>query len=41
MKKICIVASKYYEDIIKMLIDGTNEAISDHKKNLKQNNIIQ
>ena len=35
MKKICIVASKYYEDIIKMLIDGTNEAISDHKKKFK------
>ena len=27
MKKICIVASKYYEDIIDMLIDGTNDAI--------------
>ena len=35
MKKICIVASKYYEDIIKMLIDGTNEAISNHKKKFK------
>ena len=35
MKKICIVASKYYENIIKMLIDGTNEAISDHKKKFK------
>ena len=35
MKKICIVASKYYEDIINMLIDGVNEAISDHKKKFK------
>ena len=35
MKKICIVASKYYKDIIDMLIDGTNEAISDHKKKFK------
>ena len=35
MKKICIVASKYYDDIIKMLIDGTNEAISNHKKKFK------
>ena len=32
MKKICIVASKYYEDIINMLIDGANEAIGNHKK---------
>ena len=37
MKKICIVASKYYEDIIDMLIDGTNEAISIHKKRIKTN----
>ena len=35
MKKICIVASKYYEDIINMLIDGANEAISNHKKKFK------
>ena len=35
MKKICIVASKYYEDIIKMLIDGSNEAINNHKKKIK------
>ena len=35
MKKICIVASKYYEDIIDMLVDGVNEAISNHKKNFK------
>jgi len=35
MKKICIVASKYYEDIINMLINGANEAISKHKKKFK------
>ena len=35
MKKICIVASKYYEDIINMLIDGSNEAIVNHKKKFK------
>ena len=35
MKKICIVASKYYEDIINMLIDGVNEAIGNHKKKFK------
>ena len=35
MKKICIVASKYYEDIIDMLVDGVNEAISNHKKKFK------
>ena len=37
MKKICIVASKYYEDIINMLIDGVNEAIGSHKKKFKTN----
>ena len=37
MKKICIVASKYYEDIINMLIDGANEAIGNHKKRFKTN----
>ena len=37
MKKICIVASKYYEDIIDMLVDGVNEAISNHKKKFKTN----
>ncbi len=37
MKKICIVASKYYEDIINMLIDGANEAINNHKKKIKTN----
>ena len=35
MKKVCIVASKYYEDIINMLIDGTNDVLSDHKKKIK------
>ena len=35
MKKICIIASKYYEDIINMLIDGANEAINNHKKKFK------
>ena len=40
MKKICIVASKYYEDIINMLIDGANEAISNHKKKIKTNIIF-
>ena len=35
MKKICIVASKYYEDIIKMLINGANQAINNHKKKFK------
>tara|TARA_Y200000002_G_C22200636_1_gene463189 strand:+ start:120 stop:533 length:414 start_codon:yes stop_codon:yes gene_type:complete len=37
MKRICIVASKYYEDITNMLIDGSNEAISDHKNRFKTN----
>ena len=40
MKKICIVASKYYEDIINMLIDGSNEAINNHKKKFKTNIIF-
>ena len=35
MKKICIIASKYYEDIIKMLINGANQAINNHKKKFK------
>ena len=35
MKKICIVASEYYEDIINMLIDGVNEAMGNHKKKFK------
>tara|TARA_B100000886_G_scaffold139130_1_gene94085 strand:- start:365 stop:778 length:414 start_codon:yes stop_codon:yes gene_type:complete len=37
MKKICIVASNYYEDIINMLIGGANEAIDNHKKKFKTN----
>ena len=37
MKKICIVASKYYEDIINMLVDGANEAINNHNKRFKTN----
>ena len=39
MKKICIVASKYYEDIINMLIDGVNETIINNKKKFKINTI--
>ena len=35
MKKICIVASKYYEDIINMLVDGANDVLSNHKKKIK------
>ena len=35
MKKICVVASKYYEDIISMLLDGANDAINIHKKKFK------
>ena len=35
MKKICIVASKYYEDIINMLIDGATETIRNHEKKFK------
>ena len=40
MKKICIVASKYYEDIINMLVDGSSEAINNHKKKFKTNIIF-
>ena len=35
MKKICIVASKYYEDIINMLVSGANDVLSNHKKKIK------
>ena len=35
MKKICIVASKYYEDIINMLVDGANNALNNHRKKIK------
>jgi len=35
MKKICIIASKYYEDIINMLIDGSNDVLNNHKKKIQ------
>ena len=35
MKKICIVASKYYEDIINMLVSGANDVLNNHKKKIK------
>ena len=35
MKKICIVASKYYEDIINMLVSGVNDVLNKHKKKIK------
>tara|TARA_Y100000816_G_scaffold120055_1_gene84334 strand:+ start:28 stop:441 length:414 start_codon:yes stop_codon:yes gene_type:complete len=35
MKKICIVASNYYEDVISMLIDGTNDVLKNYKKRFK------
>ena len=35
MKKICIVASKYYEDIINMLVSGVNDVLNNHKKKIK------
>ena len=35
MKKICIVASKYYEDIINMLVNGVNDVLKNHKKKFK------
>ena len=35
MKKICIVASKYYEDIINMLVSGANDVLINHKKKIK------
>ncbi len=35
MKKICIVASKYYENIIDMLVDGANDVLNNHKKKIK------
>ena len=34
MKKICIVASKYYEDIINMLVSGANDVLNNHKKKI-------
>ena len=35
MKKICIVASKYYEDVINMLVSGANDVLNNHKKKIK------
>ena len=35
MKKICIVASKYYEDIINMLVSGAIDFLNNHKKKFK------
>ena len=32
MKKICIVSSMYYQDIMKMLFDGADEEIEKHRK---------
>ena len=32
MKKICIVSSMYYEDIMEMLFDGADEEIEKHRK---------
>ncbi len=36
MKKICIVLSMYYGDIMKMLLDGADDEIEKHKKNWKE-----
>ena len=35
MKKICIVASKYYEDITNMLVNGANDVLNNQKKKIK------
>ena len=35
-KKICIVSSMYYEDIMEMLLDGANDEIEEHKKHWKE-----
>ena len=35
MKKICIVASKYYEDITNMLVSGANDVLNNQKKKIK------
>ena len=32
MKKICIVSSMYYQDIMEMLFDGADEEIEKHRK---------
>ena len=36
MKKICIVLSMYYGDIMKMLLDGADDEIEKHKKHWKE-----
>ena len=36
MKKICIVSSMYYEDVMKMLLDGANDEIEEHIKHWKK-----
>ena len=36
MKKICIVSSMYYEDIMKKLLDGADDEIEVHKKHWKE-----
>ena len=36
MKKICIVSSMYYEDIMEMLLDGADDEIEVHKKHWKE-----
>ena len=36
MKKICIVSSMYYEDIMEMLLDGVDDEIEVHKKHWKE-----
>ena len=36
MKKICIVSSIYYEDVMKMLLDGANDEIEEHIKHWKK-----
>ena len=36
MKKICIVSSMYYEDVMEMLLDGADDEIEVHKKHWKE-----
>ena len=36
MKKICIVSSMYYKDIMKKLLDGADDEIEVHKKHWKE-----
>ena len=35
MKKICIVSSMYYEDIMEMLLNGADNEVEEHKKHWK------